>query len=111
MKDIINFDDFLKLDIKIGTIREVVEIESSDRLLKLMVDVGEESLRQIVSGIKVYYPDFKVLIGKQVPVLVNLAPRKFMGVESQGMILMAEDNDTSYQLHPEKEIENGTCIR
>ncbi len=89
VKPAIQYDDFSKLDIRTGVITEAMKIEGADKLLKLLVDVGYEK-RTVVSGIaKHFSPD--ELIGKKVIVLINLAPRKMKGVESNGMILMAED--------------------
>ncbi|HRP81650.1 MAG TPA: methionine--tRNA ligase, partial [Flavobacteriales bacterium] len=90
MKANIGFDEFTKLDIRIGTIKEAEKVPKADKLLKLSIDVGETAPRTIVSGIAQHFaPD--ELPGKQVLVLCNLEPRKMRGVESQGMVLMAED--------------------
>lgn len=85
----ISFDDFAKIDLRIGTIFSAEKVEKADKLLKLEVDMGTEK-RTIVSGIALHYRP-EDLIGKQVTVVANLAPRKMRGIESQGMILMAED--------------------
>ncbi len=88
-KDTIQFDDFVKMDIKVGTIIEAEKMKKSKKLLKIKVDMGYEE-RTVLSGIaESYSPD--EIIGQQVCVLANLAPRKMMGVMSQGMILMADD--------------------
>ena len=87
-KETINFEDFTKLDIRIGTILEAEKIPKTKKLLKLTVDVGID-IRTIVSGIAESF-DPKDIIGQKVAVLVNLAPRKLRGVESQGMILMSD---------------------
>lgn len=105
----IKYDDFQKLDIKMGTVLTVENIEGSDKLLKITVDFGNEQ-RQIISGIAKWYSP-KDLIGKQVPVIVNLEPRKFLGQESQGMILMADNAEKPVQLHPLEPVPNGTSIR
>lgn len=107
--DSINYDDFQKLDIKVGTILSVENIEGSEKLLKIMIDFGNET-RQIISGIAKWYTS-EDLVGKQVPVLVNLEPRKFLGHESQGMILMADNEDKPIQLHPLDPVTNGTTVR
>ena len=70
----ITYDDFVKLNIRIGTILSVECIEGADKLLKLMVDVGEESPRQILSGIRMFFTDPQELVGKQCPFLINLSP-------------------------------------
>jgi len=90
-KETINFEDFTKLDIRIGTILEAEKIPKTKKLLKLKVDVGIDT-RTIVSGIAESF-DPKDIIGQKVSVLVNLAPRKLRGVESQGMILMSDTAD------------------
>lgn len=71
----INFEDFTKLDIRIGTIISVEKVPEADRLLKLMVNLGEDTERQIVSGISEYFSEIELLIGRQVPVLINLESR------------------------------------
>lgn len=91
LKENIGFEDFMKLDIRAGEILEVEKIKKSDKLLKLKVDIGIET-RTIVSGIAKHV-DMDTLIGQKVSVVANLAPKKLMGVESAGMILMAEDTE------------------
>jgi len=109
-KEIISYDDFAKLDIAIGVILAVEEIEGADKLLKLSVDVGEEAPRQILSGIKEFYPDPQVLVGKRCPFLVNLAPRTIRGLESQGMILAADTEDMFALLSPDAPLPAGTRV-
>ncbi|MGY0407331.1 MAG: methionine--tRNA ligase [Polaribacter sp.] len=105
-KETINFDDFTKLDIRIGTILEAKKVAKTKKLLKLKVDVGID-VRTIVSGIAESFSP-KEIIGKQVAVLVNLAPRKIKNVESQGMILMTDTPTGKLAfLAPEKAIKNG----
>ena len=105
----ITFNDFAKLDIRIGTIISAEKVEDADKLLKLEIDLGEEK-RQVVSGIADWYKP-EDLVGKQVPVLMNLEPRTFKGVESQGMILAAEADDSAVLLHPDKDVPAGSKIR
>jgi methionyl-tRNA synthetase len=103
------FDDFAKIDLKVGTITAAEKVEKADKLLKLSVDLGFET-RTIVSGIALHYQPENI-IGKQVVVVVNLAPRKMRGIESNGMILMAED--ASGKLHfvsPETAINTGSGV-
>ena len=109
-KDTITFDDFSKLDIRVGTILEAEKMPKADKLLVLKVDTGLD-VRTIVSGIaKSFTPE--EIVGKQVSVLVNLAPRKLRGVESEGMILMTENKDGKLVfLNPdEANIPNGKTI-
>lgn len=92
----ITFEEFAKMDMRIGKIVAAEKVEKSKKLLKLQVDTGIDT-RTVLSGIAEHYTPEEVL-GKQVTILVNLAPRKIMGVESQGMILMAEDKDGALKL-------------
>lgn len=110
VKDEIQFDDFMKLDIRTGKVTDAERIPKADKLLKLTVDLGFET-RTIVSGIAEHYQPEDV-VGKAVSVLINLAPRKLRGVESQGMVLMAEDADGTLSfVQPDKAISNGMTIR
>lgn len=110
IRDEIQFDDFMKLDIRTGTITAAQKVPKADKLLQLTVDMGFEE-RTIVSGIAQHYAPEEV-VGKQVSVVVNLAPRKLRGVMSQGMILMGEDADGTLRfISPEKAINNGMTIR
>lgn len=108
-KNTIEFDDFSKLDIRLGTILAAEKVEKADKLLKLLVDTGIDT-RTIVSGIAAHYTPEEV-VGKTVQLLLNLAPRKIRGIESQGMVLMAEnaDGELSFML-PEKGFEAGGNI-
>ena len=105
-KETIDFEDFTKLDIRIGTILEAEKVVKTKKLLKLKVDVGIDT-RTIVSGIAESFSP-EDIIGQQVSVLVNLAPRKIRGVESQGMILMTDTPDGKLAfVEPEKAVKNG----
>lgn len=110
-KPLISIEDFAKLDIGLGTIRAVEIVEDADKLLKLTVDVGEESPRQIVSGIREYFSDPSVLIGRQCPFLLNLEPRVIRGLESQGMILATSHEETLALLHPDHPMPPGMRLR
>jgi methionyl-tRNA synthetase len=106
----IQFDDFAKLELRIGTITIAEKVEKADKLLKLQVDLGHET-RTIVSGIAQHFKP-EELINKQVIVVVNLAPRKMRGIESQGMILSAEQPDGKLILvNPDTLTENGSEVR
>ena len=108
-KETIEFEDFTKLDIRVGTILEAEKVAKTKKLLKLKVDVGID-IRTIVSGIaETFSPE--EIIGLQVSVLVNLAPRKIRGVESQGMILMTDTPDGKLAfVAPTKEVKNGQAV-
>ena len=106
----ISYDDFAKLDIRIGTIKEVEVVEGADKLLKLSVDVGEDEPRQIISGIRQFFPDPQELVGKQCPFLINLEPRVIRGLESEGMILAAGSGDGFALLKPDSEVVPGTPV-
>ena len=104
----IKFEDFQKLEIKVGTIVEAEKVANADKLLKLIVDLGDEK-RQVVAGIALQYEP-KQIIGKQVPVLCNLEPAKIRGVESNGMVLCATTPDPVL-LSPVKEVPNGSKVK
>ncbi len=105
----ITIEDLQKVEIKIGTIISVEEVEGSEKLYKLGVDFGEESLRHVLSGIKKFFEkDF--LIGKQFAFITNLEPRKMMGLESQAMIL-ATGEESLALLTPTIEAKNGSQMR
>ena len=110
-KELISYDDFAKMDIRIGTILEAEKMPKADKLLILKVDTGIDK-RTIVSGIAQSFAPEEI-IGKKVTVLVNLAPRKLRGVESQGMILMVENSEGKYTfINPDADgITNGTEVK
>ena len=109
-KELVNFDDFTKMDLRAGTIMSAEKMPKANKLLVLKVDVGVDQ-RTIVSGIAEHFSPEEI-IGKQVCVLLNLAPRAIRGTESQGMILMAEDADgTLCFVSPEQSIKPGSTIR
>ena len=110
MKEEITFDEFSKMDLRVGTITAAEKIEKADKLLKLTVDTGID-VRTVVSGIAEHFKPQEV-IGQKVSILLNLAPRKIRGVESQGMILMAETEMGELAfVSPTKEIDAGNTIR
>jgi methionyl-tRNA synthetase len=115
-KDIISYDDFAKLEIRIGEILQVEIVENADKLLKFTVDFGERTAeaspnhRQIISGIRGYFEDPQVLVGRKSPFLVNLEPRVIRGFESQGMILAASHDGVFGLLEPHQDLPAGTKI-
>ncbi len=105
----ITYDDFKKLDLKIAKILEAERIENSDKLIKLIIDLGEEK-RQLVAGIGKHYEPGQ-LINKQIVIVANLEPKNLMGIESQGMLLAASDENNVVLLEPDKEIPPGSTIK
>jgi len=108
MKPLIAYDDFSKLDLRVGTVVECEEKEGSEKLLRLTVDFGDEGTRNILSGIKKWYKP-ENLKGKQFVFVFNLEPRKMMGEESQGMLLAA-DGKKPMPLKPKSKVPPGSQI-
>jgi methionine--tRNA ligase beta chain len=106
----ISFDEFQKLDIRIGRILSAEKVAGTDKLIRMDIELGDEK-RQIVAGIgDCYKPE--ELVDKKIPILANLEPKSFMGLESQGMILCAVlDNNEPVLIIPEKDVPSGTKIR
>jgi methionine--tRNA ligase beta chain len=104
----ITFEEFKKVDLRIGKIIKAENVEKSKKLLKLQIDIGEEE-RQILSGIAEFYNP-EDLVSKEVVVVVNLEPRKMMGLESQGMLLAAGSEEKPVILNPEEEVGAGSKI-
>lgn len=111
MKDEIEYDDFAKLDIRIGEIIAAEKVEDADKLIKCTVDFGEIGERTIVSGI-LQWRSSEELVGKKLPYIVNLKPRTLKGIESQGMLLaMSFNNEEEFSLlEPEIDVPPGTTI-
>jgi len=115
--DYIKYEEFKKMDIRIGTIKEIVPVPETDKLLCCQIDFnevdeeGKPKLRQIVSGLHEFYPDFESLIGKQVLYIVNLEPRTIKGFESNGMLMAVDGIDGKpVFLTPEVEVASGSRI-
>jgi methionine--tRNA ligase beta chain len=109
-KSTINFEDFSKIDIRIGTVVSAEELESSEKLIKMKVDFGEMGERQILAGIKAWYKP-EDLEGRQFPFIVNIETRKMMGFESQGMIMAVDSDDRVTLLLPEESVSNGAFVK
>lgn len=108
----ISYDQFKKLDIRIGTIQQIEPIEGTDKLLKCMVDTGDAELRQIVSGIREFYPEYEQLVGKQVLYIVNLEPREIRGFTSHGMLMAVDGMDGNpVFLVPDVPVASGSKVR
>ncbi|MEK7556241.1 MAG: hypothetical protein AAB523_03080 [Patescibacteria group bacterium] len=111
-KEPISFEDFSKLDIRIGTITSAEKVADTDKLLRFSVNLGEERERQIVSGVAEHFSDPQVLVGRQVPVLTNLPPRTIKGVVSEGMILYVVGSDFVTTLNPGRgDVPPGTPVK
>jgi methionine--tRNA ligase beta chain len=108
--NLISFDEFLKVDLRVVKVLEAEEVLDSNKLLKLKVSLGKDGERQIIAGIKKSYTP-EELVGKQIVIVANLEPRKLAGLESQGMILAAHDEeDKAVLVSPIKEVENGNRL-
>jgi methionyl-tRNA synthetase len=110
MEDI-TYTDFAKLQIRIGTIIAAEVVPDADKLLKLTVDIGQEPTRQIVSGIREWFPDPAALVGRQAPFLINLEARTIRGLDSQGMILAVDDAGDFALLTPHQPVNAGAVVR
>ncbi len=106
----INIDDFRKVDIRIGKVLSAERVEGSDKLIKFRFDLGGEE-RQIVGGLATGYPDPSVLVGKEMPIVYNLEPRRLMGIESQGMILAGDNAGTPIVLTPLTDVPPGSSVK
>jgi len=123
----IKYEEFKKMDIRVGTIREVEPVPETEKLLCCQIDFNEfveegnpesgKKLRQIISGIKEYYPEYEKLIGKQVLYIVNLEPRMIKGFKSEGMLMAVDGLSTELGagkpvfLVPEVEVSSGSKVR
>lgn len=107
----VSFNDFKKLNIKIGEVKSAERVPDTDKLIRLMVDVGEEEDCQIISGIA-HYTGAEALIGRKFPFIINLEPRVICGLESNGMILAVFSDDGSFSfLEPSSDISAGSTIQ
>ena len=106
--NMISFEDFKKVEIRIGKILSAEKVENADKLLKLRVDFGSEE-RQIVSGIAQSFT-VEELVGKKLPFVINLEYRKFKGEESQGMLMAIDANEKTVLLEPSADVEAGTEV-
>jgi methionine--tRNA ligase beta chain len=103
----ITYDEFEKVDIRIGTIISAEKMEGADKLLILKVDFGDEGIRQIVSGISQYFPEPHTLVGIQTTFVFNLEPRTIRGHESNGMLFAHGEGDTFTLLIPQIKVPPG----
>ncbi|MEK7602561.1 MAG: methionine--tRNA ligase [Patescibacteria group bacterium] len=108
-KEKISIDEFSKIEVKVGTVLSAEEVPETDKLLRLMVEFGEEAgPRQIVSGIKAYVSSPETLVGRQLAFVTNLAPRTIKGLESNGMLFAVGEEETFAFLSPDRSIPPGT---
>lgn len=104
----IDIDDFAKVEVSIGTVVLAERVPETDKLLRLLIDVGEEEPRQIVSGIASYVEDPQSLVGRQLAFVTNLKPRKLKGLESNGMLFAVGEGDTFAFVTPDRPVPPGT---
>lgn len=105
----ITFDDFKKLELKVGRVVEAARVEGSEKLLKLTVDIGAEQ-RQIIAGVGLVYSP-EDMANRDIVIVANLEPRKLMGLESQGMLLAADSEGGPVLLMPDREVPPGSAIK
>ena len=109
MKPLVTYEEFMKMDLRIGKVLEAEEVATSKKLLKLKVDIGGEQ-RQMLAGIKGHYTP-EQMIGRLVVVLANLQPKAMMGLESQGMVLAANNGEAPILVAPISEAPVGTIVK
>jgi methionine--tRNA ligase beta chain len=117
----ITIEDFKKLDIRIGKVISAERVEGSEKLIKFIFDIGGSASaqgsgetmeqRQIIGGLALAFPDPSVLVGRQMPLILNLEPRKLMGLESQGMIMAADNEGIPVPLSPVDEVPPGSSVK
>ena len=105
----INFEDFQKMDLRIAKIINAEKVKDAEKLVKLEIDLGQEK-KQLVAGISQFYSP-EELVGREIVVVANLEPRTIKGIESQGMLLAADDEGKPILLMPDKDVPPGTKIR
>jgi methionyl-tRNA synthetase len=108
-KSRITIDEFAKIEVKVGTVKIAERVEETEKLMRLVVDFGEESgPRQIISGIQAYVNEPADLIGRQLAFVTNLAPRSIKGLESDGMLFAVGDGDSFAFMTPDRQVPPGT---
>lgn len=110
MAEEISYDDFAKIEIRIGTVVAAEMVPETDKLIKCTIDFGEFGMRTIVSGVALWKKP-EEMVGKQLPYIVNLAPRVLRGVESQGMLLAGSDESGLALIVPERPVVPGTKLK
>jgi methionyl-tRNA synthetase len=107
----ISIDEFKKIEVKAGTVLSAERVPETDKLLRLMVDFGEEAPRQIISGISAYVPEPGSLVGRQLAFVTNLEPRIIKGLESNGMLFAVGSEESFAFLSPDRSVPPGTSAR
>jgi len=110
-KDVINYEDFAKVEIRVGKIISAERVPEADKLLKLIIDLGELGERQVLAGIAEHTPEPEKLVGKLIPIVANLTPRRLRGYESEGMILAASGEGGPVLLHPASDVPPGSVVK
>lgn len=103
-----SIDDFNKIEVKVGTVLSAERVPDTDRLLRLVIDIGEAEPRQIVSGIATYVPEPETLVGRQLAFVTNLEPRSLRGIESNGMLFAVGEGESFAFLTPDRPVPPGT---
>jgi methionyl-tRNA synthetase len=106
-----SFEDFAKLNIRVGTVASVERVPDADRLLRFVFDVGDGETRQIMAGMAEFFTDLGGLVGRQFPLLLNIEPRSFRGYESRGMIIAADHERRPVFLEPVTRVPSGTKVK
>lgn len=103
-----SIDDFNKIEVKVGTVLSAERVHDTDRLLRLVIDIGEAEPRQIVSGIATYVHEPETLVGRQLAFVTNLEPRSLRGIESNGMLFAVGEGESFAFLTPDRPVPPGT---
>ncbi|MFP4055639.1 MAG: methionine--tRNA ligase subunit beta [Candidatus Brocadiia bacterium] len=106
----VTFEEFKKLELRVGLVKAVEDHPNADKLYVMKADMGEGDERQLVAGLKPYYPDRTQLVGKRIVVVTNMAPAVLRGVESQGMLLAAQEGDRVVILTTDEEMSPGAKV-
>ena len=107
----ITIEDFKKCDIRIGKVISAEKVAGSEKLVRFIFDVGAGEQRQIIGGLGLSYPNPETLVGRQMPLVLNLEPRKLMGLESQGMVMAADNAGVPVVLMPDEEVPSGSAVQ
>ena len=107
----ITIEDFKKCEIRIGKVISAEKVDGSEKLIKFIFDVGAGEQRQIIGGLGLSYLNPETLVGRQMPLILNLEPRKLMGLESQGMIIAADKEGLPVILMPDEEVPPGSPVK